>query len=61
MSPSQVLFSHDGDFCHTESSPLIFGKNQWTGFYVIGTSPMKKLILTIKLLEIWYRNQYWLL
>ena len=26
-----------------ETSPLIFGANQWTGLYTIGTSVMKKL------------------
>ena len=35
---------HDGDPCHTETSPLICSANQWTDFYMIGTFFMKELI-----------------
>ena len=28
---------------HIETSPLICSANQWTGFYMIGTSVMKEL------------------
>ena len=33
-----------------EISPLIFSVNQWTGFYMIGTSVIKELKGTTKLL-----------
>ena len=36
---------HDGDLYHIETSPLICGANQWTGFYMITTSVIKGLIL----------------
>ena len=39
---SYKLF-HDGSRCHIETSPLICGANQWTGFYTITTSVMKEL------------------
>ena len=29
---------------HIETSPLINKANQWTGFYMIGTTVMKELI-----------------
>ena len=32
---------NDGVPCHIETSPLIYRANQWTGFYIIGTSVMK--------------------
>ena len=32
---------HDGGPYHIENSPLISQANQWTGFYMIGTSVMK--------------------
>ena len=35
---------HDGDRYHIETSPLICGANQWTGFYMITISVMKGLI-----------------
>ena len=35
---------HDGGPYHIENSPLICYANQWTGFYMIGTSVMKELI-----------------
>ena len=35
--------SHDGDSYHMETSPFICTVNQWTGFYMIGTSTMKEL------------------
>ena len=34
---------HDGGPSNIETSPLIFGVNQWTGFYVLGTSVMNEL------------------
>ena len=34
---------HDGSPYHTETSPVICFANQWTGFYVIGTTVMKAL------------------
>ena len=47
-----LLFHHDGDRYHIETSPLICGAetsplicraNQWTGFYMITASVMKEL------------------
>ena len=38
-----LAFFHDGGPYHTETSPLIRRANQWTGFYMIGTSVMKEL------------------
>ena len=38
------LFHNAGTY-HIETSPLICCPNQWTGFYVIGTSVLKKLKL----------------
>ena len=34
---------HDGGRYHIETSPLIFGANQWTDFYMITASVMKEL------------------
>ena len=34
---------HDGGRYHIETSPLIWGANQWTGFYMITGSVMKGL------------------
>ena len=36
---------HDNGLYHIETSSLICRTNQWTGFYMIGTSAMKELIL----------------
>ena len=33
---------HDGGCCGRETSPLIWFANQWTGFYIIRPSVMKK-------------------
>ena len=33
----------DGDPYHIETSPFIYSANQWTGFYMIGTSVIKEL------------------
>ena len=33
----------DGDHYHIETSPLICGANQWTGFYMIAAFVMKGL------------------
>ena len=38
-----IKFFHDGGPYHIETSPLICSANQWTGFYMVGTSAMKKL------------------
>ena len=43
MKQQGELF-HDGGRYHTETSPLIYIANQWTGFYVISASAMKELI-----------------
>ena len=37
------LIFPDGGRYHTETSPLICGENQWTGFYMISASVMKRL------------------
>ena len=37
-----ILF-HDRGSYHIETSSMIYFANQWTGFYVIGTSVMKEL------------------
>ena len=37
------LFQEEGPY-HTETSPLICRANQWTSFYMIGTSVMKTLM-----------------
>ena len=34
---------YDGGLYHIEISPLICSTNQWTRFYMIGTSVMKEL------------------
>ena len=36
-----VQLFHDGDRYHVETSPLICGANQWTGFYMV-TAYMKE-------------------
>ena len=41
---SVPLTLHDGGRYHIETSPLICKSNQWTGFYMEGTSVMKELI-----------------
>ena len=38
------LFS-DGGLYHINARPLLWRANQWTGFYMIGTSVMKELNL----------------
>ena len=42
LSWDNQLF-HDGGSYHIETSPFICSANQWTGFYMIGTSVMKEL------------------
>ena len=32
-------------FLNVETSPLVYRANQWTGFYMAGTSNMKKLMM----------------
>ena len=39
----QVSIFYDGGPYHIETSPLICFADQWTGFYVKGTSNMKEL------------------
>ena len=34
---------HDGGPYHIETSLVIFSANQWTGFYITGSSVMKEL------------------
>ena len=52
---------------HVEISPLICRANQWTGFYMIGTSVMKELIAAItvegeeRVLILGYICSYWML
>ena len=38
-----IKLFHDGGSYHIETSPFISSASQWTGFYMIGTSAMKKL------------------
>ena len=38
---------HDGDPYHIETSPLTCKANQWTGFYMIGTTVMKELVFLV--------------
>ena len=40
---SLICFFHHGGSDHIETSPLICRVNQWTGFYMIGTSVMKEV------------------
>ena len=40
---------HDGAHFHIETSPVIFGANQWTGFCMITASVMKELILFVEI------------
>ena len=40
------LFRGGGPY-HIETSPLICSANQWSGFYMIGTSVMKELRITL--------------
>ena len=53
-----VLFytsTWEGDPYHIETSPLICKANQLTGFYMIGTSVIKKLTTKIK----YFSNYKW--
>ena len=38
-----VVDFHDGGLYHKETSPLICRANQWSGYYITGTSVMKEL------------------
>ena len=38
-----IQLCHDGGTYYVKTSPLICKANQWTGFYMLGTSVMKKL------------------
>ena len=38
-----IKLFHDGGPCHVETCLLICSANQWTGFYMIGTSITKEL------------------
>ena len=44
---ANVKLFHDGGPYHIETSPLICSANQWSGFYMIGTSVMKELRITL--------------
>ena len=39
-----------------KTSPLIYYANQWTGFYMIGTSVMKEVTILIKkiIIDVWH-------
>ena len=37
-----LLIFHDGGPYHIKASSLICSANQWTGFYMVGTSVMKE-------------------
>ena len=41
-------FFHDEGLYHRKTSPLICRANQWTGFYMTGTSVMKNLLILAK-------------
>ena len=41
---------HDGGSYQIETSILICSANQWTGFYMLGTSVMKELMIGIEIL-----------
>ena len=43
--PTFTQLLHDGGPYHIATTPMIYGANQWTGFYMIGTSVMKELTL----------------
>ena len=43
MKIKSILLSHSGNPYYIETSSLICKANQWTGFYMIRTSVMKKL------------------
>ena len=38
-----LLFFHDGDLYHMDTSPLTCFANHWSGFFMIGSSAMKEL------------------
>ena len=38
-----ALLIHDGGPYHKGTRPLIYRANQWTGFFMMGTSVMKEL------------------
>ena len=40
----QIKIFHDGGLYHIKTIPLICIANQWTGFYMIGSSVMKELM-----------------
>ena len=46
---------HDGGPYHMKTSPLIYSENQWTDFYMIGTSVMKELIVD-RLKHAWFMS-----
>ena len=53
-----LLIFHDGGPYHIKASSLICSANQWTGFYMVGTS-VKKELRGIRQLykswEVWYQ------
>ena len=50
LSANLILLKlfHEGGPCHIETGPMICRANQWTDFYMIGTSVMKELISSNK-------------
>ena len=38
-----IYLFHDGGCYHIETSPLICGANQWTGFYMVTAFVMREL------------------
>ena len=50
----EINFFHAGGPCHIEISPLICAANQWTKFYMIGTSVMKELIEYLIFVHRWH-------
>ena len=51
LKKSQLTL-HDGDPYKIETSLLICRPNQWTGFFMIGTSPLEiKLLVNFSLLD----------
>ena len=51
LEATNYLLLHDGRPYHVETNPLICKANQWTGFYMIGTSVMNDLISNLQLIH----------
>ena len=51
LTVTYLSLFHDGGLYHIETSPLTCSENQWTGFYIIGSSVMKEFEqITLKIL-----------